>query len=73
MCLVTPSFCQCTFTIPLMTIICPVMTLKVLVLPMLFIAFQTYVQSHSCSPPKLSSVFVAWFSDLHLILYVGGA
>ena len=40
-------------------------------LSMLFIPFQSYIPSHSCSPPppNLNSVFLAWFSRLHLILY----
>ena len=33
------------------------------------IALHFYIKSHSCSSPKLSSAFLAWFSHLHLILY----
>lgn len=42
---------------------------KVLVLSMLFMAFQSYIQSHSCSLPYLSSAILALFSNSHLIFY----
>jgi hypothetical protein len=42
---------------------------NVLVLSMLFMAFQSHIHSHSCCPPNLSSVFLAWFSHSDLILY----
>ena len=39
------------------------------VLSMLFIYFQSYTNYLSCCPPNVHSVFLAWFSCLHLILY----
>jgi hypothetical protein len=42
---------------------------EALVLPKLLTVSHSYIQSHYCSPPNLSSAFLAWFFHLHLILY----
>jgi len=69
MCLQTPSFCQIHCTANDYSTMLFIMICKILVLPMLFLAFQCYTQSHSYSPNNLSSAFFTWFSHLHLILY----
>jgi len=35
----------------------------------LFIACKSYIRFNSCSPSNFSSLYLAWFSHLHLILY----
>jgi hypothetical protein len=63
--------CQCTSTILIMIQFIYVIyyDLKSSVLSMLFTACQSYKRTNSCSPSNLSSLFLAWFSHLHLILY----
>ena len=46
-----------------------IMFWKLLFSSKLFMAYRSYVQSSSCSPPNLSSSFFTGFSHLHLIWY----
>jgi len=70
--LVTLGFCPCTITKLLMTTAISVLFImfwEVLVSSKLLIAYQSYVQSSSCSLSSLSSAFFRQSSTLNLIFY----
>lgn len=46
-----------------------IMFWKLLFSSKLFIAYRSYIQSSSCSPPNLCYSVFTWFSHLHLILF----
>ena len=70
MCLINPSFAS---TLPFTTVDYRFSTLLNIIWKVLVLSFQSYMQSHSSSPPNASSPSLAWFSYFHLIykhLYV---